>query len=123
MFKRLSFQRRMQSYIVCMIMVAAFLSLSTAQVWYAQHLPAATIQEYDGPVEYELIDASDVHHFEPVELLTEFDVEEEVDEELVEYESQHDKGYDGVLVASTSREYITMQIVDGVKHFTNHLIG
>lgn len=31
--------------------------------------------------------------------------------------------YDGEIIVATAREVITMQVVDGVKTFTNHLIG
>ena len=41
--------------------------------------------------------------------------------ETVEEDSPDE--YSGVVVVSTNREVITMTIVDGVKTFTNHLLG
>lgn len=125
MFTKSTFERRMQSYMAITILIGAFLTLWTGFMWL-QNNPAIDIQPVvvEEVVYLEYMD-SVVNHFEPVQLLSVFDVdlEDEEEEVLSEYDGPEDKGYDGVLVASTDREFITMQVVDGVKHFTNHLVG
>ena len=119
--RKSTFESRMRSYMVLTVMVGLFLTLWTGFMWLKDNHNNISIKE---TVSLEYID-SEVMDFEPVELMSisDYDFEEfEIDdaEELVEYD---DDNFDGKIVIATASEVITMQTIDGVKHFTNHLIG
>ena len=120
--RKSTYESRMKSYMVLTIIVGAFLTMWTGYMWLQNNHNTMPIQE---AVILEYIDSDEIMDFEPVELMSisdyDFDeTEEDEVEELVEYD---DDEFDGKIVIATATEIITMQTVDGVKHFTNHLIG
>ena len=64
---------------------------------------------------------ADIAELEALDYPTLNTVDEYDEVEIVEEDSPDE--YDGVIVVSTTSEVITMTIVDGVKTFTNHLLG
>ena len=116
--RKTTFEQRMKSYIIMLILTGAFLTLSTGFMWLKNNQPTTPTQDV---VYLEYMDGV-VEHVEPLKLISMSDNEtQEVElEELVEYDSN---GFDGDIVIATAREVITMQTIDGVKTFTNHLIG
>jgi len=116
--RKSTYESRMKSYMVMTILVGAFLTLWTGFMWLQNNRPVVSAQDV---VYLEYINDA-VKHVKPLELfcLSDYEEEEVEFEELVEHDPDE---FGGKIVIATAREVITMQTIDGVKHFTNHLIG
>ena len=116
--RKSTYESRMKSYMVMTILIGAFLTLWTGFMWLQDNQPTVPAQDV---VYLEYMDDA-IGHVDTVELieLSGYDGEEVELEELVEYDPDE---FDGKIVIATAREVITMQTIDGVKTFTNHLIG
>ncbi len=99
--RKSTFEQRMRSYIIMVILTCVFLSTTAGFINTSSAVPL------DLPIIEEVVNGD---LLETV-VMDDFELGETVDE------------YDGKIVIATAREVITMTIVDGVKHFTNHLIG
>lgn len=110
MFTKMTYQRRMQSYIILMILFSGGVALLSGII-ALQHKQLTTSELHqEARIEITVAEMYEVQDIQPVE-----------DGVLKELVSPDD--YEGVIMVATVKEVITMQIIDGVKHFTNHLIG
>jgi len=96
------------------VLIITLLVLASTSMWIDNNrtIEIAPIHVED-VVPIEVIDASEfkaLDHIEPPP--------DDQEVETVEPDE-----YDGEVIIATAREVITMQVVDGVKTFTNHLIG
>jgi hypothetical protein len=128
--RKSTYESRMKSYIGMLIAfgigmvvlgVVSQLQLDLNKTGtYAIQLPVQEVMVAD------VDDAEEVDEYEEYELE---DVEEEYAEESEEEEDDlraeiDPDDYDGTIVIATADEVITMTIDDdGIKHFTNHMIG
>ena len=105
--RKTTFEQRMKTYMVLVILIGAFLTLSTGYMWLTTHTTAV------GMVDLPTIEEVNIIPLSPI-------VELDTIAQLPTITPEH---YDGKIVIATVDEIITMQTIDGVKHFTNHLIG
>lgn len=91
-------------YTVWLILLMAILVAPISVLTYnpTPALAVSDIMEIESPV---LNVVADVDEIEPIE------------------EDISPDEYEGEIVVASADEIITMQIIDGVKHFTNHIIG
>ena len=103
-----TFEQRMKTYMVMVILIGAFLTLSTGYMWLTTHITTV------GMVDLPTIEKVNTIPLSPmVELDT-----------IAQLPTINPDSYDGKIVIATADEVITMTIDDsGVKRFTNHLIG
>ena len=105
--RKTTFEQRMKSYIILIILTGAFLTLSTGFMWLTTNAP--TVGMLDLPV----IEKANATPLLPV---IELDV-------VAQIPTINPDNFNGDIVIATNTEVITMTTVNGVKTFTNHLIG
>lgn len=105
--RKTTFEQRMKTYMIMVILVGAFLTLSTGFMWLTTHSPAASVS--DLPV-IEKIDAAPLLSIDELET-------------VAQLSTINPDSYGGKIILATAKEVITMQIIDGIKHFTNHSVG
>jgi hypothetical protein len=105
--RKTTFEQRMKTYMVMVILIGAFLTLSTGYMWLTTH--TTTVDMIDLPT-IEKVNST------PLLNVVELDT-------VAQLSTINPDSYDGKIVIATADEVITMQTIDGVKYFTNYLIG
>jgi hypothetical protein len=109
MFTKISFERRMRTYITLILLLGGFLVVFSSMMHTAQH-PAVN-NNTSTHTDSSIMEPVNINPVNTVQL------------ETITHPNVSQNDYDGKIVIATADEVITMQVIDGVKHFTNHLIG
>lgn len=123
--RKSTYESRMKSYMVMVVMIGIFLTLWTGYLWLENNtriivgtMDRPTIEEVD------LLEVSDVKPFTKILILSRAEQIKATSADTIPVETIQPDDYDGKIVIASAAEVITMTIDnDGIKHFTNHLIG
>ena len=117
--RKSTYESRMKLYMVLTIMIGMFITLLTGFMLLQDNRPnAVSAMNLPNIEEVDLPELSDVRPFTKLLILSKAEKIKNICVKTIQPDD-----YDGTMVIATATEVITMQTVDGVKHFTNHLIG